>query len=123
MSTKIQSKIKDRLIEPISKDNSITTLAGIVKETNEGANNCTVSFTDNNGAKQVKSNVPILITNKGFVDWFPKVNDSVLLQYKSDILYVVGPTYNNYNNIRKDIKVEKDILTASFLDTMGGYVF
>lgn len=123
MANKIQDRIKNKLIDPISKDNSLSSIAGIVKETNEGANNCTVSFTDNNGAKQVKSNVPILITSKGFIDWFPKVNEQVLLQYKNGILYVVGPTYNDYSSIRKDIKTEKDILTSTFIDTMGGYIF
>lgn len=123
MSTKIQNKIKNKIVEPIAKDNGMTSIAGVVKETNEGANNCTVSFIDNNGAKQVKANVPVLISNKGFISWFPKQNDNVLLQYKNDILYVVGPTYNNFESIRKDIKVEKDILTSTFTDTMGGYIF
>lgn len=119
----IQDKLKKNIVNPTADSRGVANLTGIIKSVNEPANTCEVSYTKFDGKKQIKSGVPLVLTNKGCLDWFPKVGDTVLVQEKNNVLSVIGPAYSDYGQIRQGNKLKQDVLTNTYVDTMGGYIF
>ena len=69
--------------------------------------------------------MPVQLHNIGIIDWFPKLNEHVLIttKGKGDIT-ITGPSYGrNYNNIRYQTKLTEDIYSDISSATMGGYIF
>lgn len=119
----VNQKIKDKIVEPAANSRSVSTLSAKITNVNEKTNTCDVMYTRIDGTELRKKNVEILLNNKSFIDWFPEVNDNVLIQEKNNIVYVLGPAYSDYNKIRKSIELKNDVFSNSFVDTLGGFIF
>ena len=123
MSSNIKDKIKNKIVEPAANSRSVSTLSAKITKVNEKTNTCDVMYTRIDGTEMRRKNVDVLLTNKSFIDWFPEVNDIVLIQEKNNIVYIIGPSYSNYDNVRKNIELKNDILSNSYIDTLGGFIF
>lgn len=119
----INDKIKKNIVNPTADSRGVTNLTGVIKSINEAGNTCEVSYSKFDGKKQIKSGVPLVLTNKGCLDWFPKVGENVLVQEKNNVLTIIGPAFSDYGQIRQGNKLKQDVLTNTYVDTMGGYIF
>lgn len=119
----IKQKLRDNIVEPAANSRSVSTLSAIITNCNEKTNTCDIKYTRPDGKEKFEKDIPVLLSNKSIIDWFPEKNDVVLIQEKNDIIYIIGPGYTDYNNVRKSIKLENDIYTNSFIDTLGGFIF
>jgi hypothetical protein len=120
---KVNQKIKNKIVEPAATSRSVSTLSAKITKVNEKTNTCDVMYTRIDGTELRKKDVTILLNNTSFIDWFPEVNDQVLIQEKNNIVYIIGPAYSDYNKIRKKIELKNDIYSNSFIDTLGGFIF
>lgn len=119
----VRDKLLKNVVEPAADGRSSSMLTGTVTQVNEKANTCSVSYTKQDGKNVNKQNVPILLSNKGMIDWFPEEKEEVLLQEKNNRLYIMGPSYTSYNSIRDSIKLKNDVFSNSFMDVLGGFLF
>lgn len=119
----IKKKISQSIVDPTAKSRSVSTLEGKVIKSNENSNTCKVEYNDFNGRKETRDSVPVLVYNKSIIDWFPKINEKVLLQEKDEVIYIIGPAMTSYLNIRSSIKLENDIYSDTFISGIGGYLF
>lgn len=119
----IQKKVKEKLIIPATNSRSISILYGIVKNSNEKENTCNISYKKQDGKTINKNNVSVLISDASIISWFPDINDKVLVQEKDNNVYIIGPAYSDYKEIRKSMTLENDIFSNSFTDTLGGFLF
>lgn len=119
----IQKKLKENLIDPAASGRSSSTLLGTVISTNERTNSCSISFVRQDGKKNNKDNVPVMLTNKSIIDWFPEAGETVLLQEKNTVIYITGPSYSTYGDIKKSIELKNDIFSESYMDVLGGFLF
>lgn len=119
----IKQTIKDKIIEPATSGRGLSILTGTIISVDEKKNICSVSYTRQDGKKDNRDNIPILLANKSIIDWFPKSGDLVLIQQRENVIHVIGPAYSNYVDIRNAVRPENDVLTNSFNYTLGGYLF
>lgn len=118
----VRQKLND-IIDPAADNRSTNTFSGVITSVNEKANVCNISYTRKDGKKINKNNVPLMISNKSFIDWFPEVDENVLLQEKNNVTYITGPSCANYDIIRKSVSLVNDVFSDSFVDTLGGFLF
>lgn len=120
----VRQKIMQTMIEPAADHRSSSTFTGTIIDVNEKTNLCTVKYTRSDGKTINKQNVPVMLTNKGIVDWFPEKNDSVTIQEKNNnTIYILGPSSSSYDTIRNSISLVNDVFSDSFMDTLGGFLF
>lgn len=122
MSTEISSKIKG-LADPVAQRHGIYKAQALVLEAVERTNTCKVQYTRRDGTKEVAENVQVLLSNSGMIDWFPSEKDIVLVQDRDGTIFIEGPAYDNYDEIRKKIMPERDILADTFGSFFAGSVF
>ena len=121
----LKSKLIENIVAPVASDKSTSSLDAIVTKVNERTNTCSIKYTNNEGIPVEQANVPVQLHNISIIDWFPKVNEHVLITTKGrgDIA-ITGPSYGkNYTNIRNKIKLTEDIYSDISSATMGGFIF
>jgi hypothetical protein len=119
----VRQKLIENIVEPAATGRSPSTIAGTILDVSESDNTCSVAYTKPDGRKINKYNVPVMLTNKSIIDWFPEKGETVLLQDKNDIVYITGPSYESYSDIRNKISLKNDLFSESFVDTLGGFLF
>ena len=119
----IKNKIKTSIADPAAESRKVTLQTGIVIKANEKSNTCNVSYIRNDGKKINEENVPLLLNNISNMMWFPKEKEEVLIQIRENNVYIIGPSYRQYNTIRDKIKLKHDIFTDTNTDTLGGFIF
>lgn len=119
----VRQKLLNSMIEPAADSRSTSTFAGTIISVNEKTNICTVSYTRQDGKKINKDNVPVMLSNKSIIDWFPEEGENVLLQEKNNVTYITGPSCSNYESIRNSISLVNDVFSDSFVDVLGGFLF
>lgn len=119
----VRQKLLGSIIEPAADSRSSSTFSGTVISVNEKANTCSVSYTRLDGKKINKDNIPVMLTNKSIIDWFPEEKESVLIQVRNNITYIIGPSCSSYDKIRSSISLTNDLFSDSFVDVLGGFLF
>ena len=121
----LKSKLIENIVAPVATDKSTSSLDAIVTKVNERYNTCSIKYTNHEGIPVEQANVPVQLHNISIIDWFPKINEHVLITTKSrgDIV-IVGPSYGrNYNNVRSKLRLTEDIYSDISSCTMGGFIF
>ena len=121
----LKSRLIENIVAPVATDKSTISSNAVVTKVNEKTNTCSIKYTNSEGIPVEQANVPVQLNNVGIIDWFPKVNERVLITTKgrTDIT-ITGPSYGrNYNSIRSKIKLTEDIYSDISSSTMGGYIF
>ena len=119
----IREKLIKNVVDPAAVGRSSSTIIGTVLNINEKANTCSVAYQKQDGKNVNKHNVPILLSNKSIIDWFPEEKESVLLKEQNNKVYVVGPSYSTYNSVRDSISLKNDVFSDSYVDVLGGFLF
>ena len=121
----LKSRLIENIVSPVATDKSTSSIDAKVTKVNERSNTCSIKYINNEGIPVEQANVPVQLHNIGIIDWFPKLNEHVLIttKGKGDIT-ITGPSYGrNYNNIRYLTKLTEDIYSDISSATMGGYIF
>ena len=120
----LKNKLVDNIIAPVATSHSATFIRGTVNSTNEKNNTCTVTYINLEGVKVKQEGVPIQLINTSFVDWFPKVNESVNVSVKKGEIYITGPDYQgNYSSVRQRRQLTQDIYSDDSSYFIGGYIY
>ena len=119
----IRNKIQKDIVEPAANSRRLTLQVGTVIKANKNANTCNISYVRNDGKKINQNNVPVICNNISTVAWFPKDNEKVLIQTMEESIYIYGPSYERYEQIKNKIKLKQDILSDSNTDVLGGFIF
>jgi hypothetical protein len=76
------------------------------------------------GYKSNKDNVPVKIYNQCIIDWFPKAGEMVNIDITDCKLVITSKYEGGYGaDVRSGTKLKKDVLSNSFVDTIGGFIF
>lgn len=119
----IRTKLQNDIVEPAALSRSTTMQEGIVIKSDQKANTCDVSFIRNDGKKITQDNVPLLLNGTTDITWFPKKDEKVILQTREENVFIIGPSYRNFQEIRNKMKLKHDIFSDSNTDTLGGFLF
>lgn len=116
-------KIKE-LNTPTIQNRREYSVVAKVTAINEKNNVCSIEFIDKEGYRSNKDNVPVKIILPGFVAWFPKVNEKVIVEIKENYLTITGKVEDGYGSvIRPKFTTKQDIYSTSFGGTMAGSIF
>ena len=119
----VKQILKEKYIEPNNKSNSTYMLTGTIIDVDEETYLCKVRYVNNKtGVNVIRDNVQVISYNKNIIDWFPEVNEEVNLQMRNNSLVIIGPAASA-GKIRREIKLENDIFSDSFIDGIGGNLF
>lgn len=123
MSSQIRNIINEKYLAPNNKSNSTYMITGKVIDVNEDSYQCKVEYIDSkNGIKRIRDNVQVISYNKSVIDWFPKNGESVNLQLRNNTLVIIGPA-DSANSVQRQLKLQNDIFSDTYIDGVGGYIF
>ncbi len=104
LKDKIQHNVVNTTIHGM---NSIDTI-GLIKESDDSNNTCTVQYVDKNGNKRLRENVMVRLYGSG-TDWFPSPGDNVIVQETEDTCIVVARHVGNYDmDVRSKMELKQD---------------
>lgn len=102
-------------------NNSITTV-GVVTDSDEMNNTCSVRYVDKDGQKRNRDNVVVRLYGSG-TDYFPAKDDTVVIEETGDTCVVIARHVGNYAmDVRSKMKLVKDIFSDSGGSEPGGSI-
>lgn len=120
----LKNKLVENIVAPVASSHSAAFIRAVVLEANEKRNVCKVRYTDSEGVVLTQSNIPVVLNNVSFIDWFPKKNDSVIISLKKNEIKITGPDYEkSYGSLRSKIELSQDIHSDTSSHFLGGYIF
>jgi len=111
-----KSRFQERVVAPATRINNRITTIGVVTSTNESNNTCGILYTDKNGKKRNMNNVVIRLYGNG-ADWFPSVNDTVVIEDTGDTVVVVARHVGNY---AMDVRSKRQLRQDVYSDCSSG---
>lgn len=106
----IRSKIQ-QITSPTVHDRRTFTSIGQVVSTNEKNNECEVTYIDKDGNRSNKKGIHLLYADKKILSWFPKIGEKVYLQINENMIFIVGPYYENYQLEKGQTDLNKNVLS------------
>ena len=101
--------MQDTIINPANHINNGITTLGIVTASDESNNTCSITYIDKNGRKRNKDNVVVRLYGNG-ADWFPAINDTVVIEDTGDTCVVVARHVGNYAmDVRSRRQLKQDV--------------
>lgn len=103
--------IRDNLIYPSTfNDTNITTI-GVVTASDESNNTCDIRYVDKTGYSRNRKDVVVRLYGNG-ADWFPAVNDTVVIEDTGETVVVVARHVGNYAmDVRSKRQLRQDCLS------------
>lgn len=121
--SQVRKRIQEINNPAVHSRRSFTTIGKVLK-VHEKTNTCSVQYINNDGNYSNKDNVHIQIFMPGFIGWFPKVDDYVLISVSERNMAITGPADDAYHiNTRGKIKTQKEVLSNTYGSTMAGSIF
>lgn len=119
----LKQLLQDRVVNPATHINNSITTIGIVTESDESNNTCSVLYTDKTGNKRNRDNVVVRLYGNG-ADWFPAIGDTVVIEDTGDTVVVVARHVGNYSmDVRSRRQLRQDILSdTGGCQTPGGSI-
>lgn len=119
-----KKKMQQNIVNPVGETDRVYKTDGVIMSSSPELNTCTVEYTNNNGKKNTKRNVPVRIYAQGIVGWFPEPNDIVVLEGYEDNLEVISVSSTGYvGGVKSRLKLKSDVVTDSLIDTSNGFLF
>ena len=110
MST-FKEKIQSNLVNPVARVNAGITTIGIVTESDESNNTVSIKYVDKSGKKRNRDNVVVRLYGNG-ADWFPAINDAVVVEDTGDTCVVVARHVGNYAmDVRSKRQLRQDVFS------------
>ena len=119
-----KSKLQQNIINPVNISNKKEETIGIITQSNQKQNTCSVQYIDNDGNKSNKDSVPVRLYSKGIIGWFPKQDDVVVIVIKEHQLEIIGIANNGYiGSVKSQTNLKADIISDSLMDVSNGFLF
>lgn len=120
----LKNRLKEIVANGAMRSGLNTYTLGIVIRSDEMNNLVDVCFKDNIGQTQIKENVLVRLYGSG-TDYFPAVNDTVVVETSGDGCVVIARHVTNYAmDVRSKMKLISDVLSENTpYTTIGGVVF
>lgn len=121
----IKRQIQNNIINPADQDRRGFLSTAEIIESDEKNNVCSIRYIDKDGNVSNKKNVPLRVYNTSMIDWFPKKNEKVVIQDTGNgRLIIISKECTDYSSkVRADNELKSDILSNTYSDFMGGYIF
>lgn len=105
----LKRQMQDTIINPANHINNGITTLGIVTASDESNNTCSITYIDKNGKKRNRDNVVVRLYGNG-ADWFPAINDTVVIEDTGDTCVVVARHVGNYAmDVRSRRQLKQDV--------------
>lgn len=95
---------------------------GLVKDSNQKDNTCTVLYKTFDGNVVVKPNVVVRLSNPNLIDWFPKKDDYVLIKETGGVPIILGDGNQIYKDNTRDSARFKQNIFSQISDVVGGFL-
>ena len=118
----LKSLIQNNVVAPVSRATGSSISVGKVTLADEINNSCSVEYVDKDGVVRNRSNIPAIVHGSA-VDWFPDVNDYVLVEDYGQTVAIVAKYDGSYaTTIRSKMRLVNDIYPDASSES-GGCVF
>lgn len=115
--------LQDRIVNPVARSVSTITTVGVVTDSDENNNTCSVQYVDKEGKKRNKNNVAVRLYGSG-TDWFPAVDDNVVIEDSDDACIIIARHVSNYNiDVRSRMALQNDVFSDGEGSWLGGQIF
>lgn len=119
----LKQLLQDRVMNPADHSRGSITTVGQVTKADEINNMCSMKYIDKDGFKRNKDNVTVRLYGNGG-DWFPAVDDYVVVEDGGDTCVIVARHVGNYNmDVRSKLRLTQDIHSDSYGGSVGGQIF
>ena len=121
--SKLKQMLQDRVVGPANHSRGGVTTVAQVDKSDDINNICSIHYIDKDGFKRNKDNVPVRIYGSGG-DWFPAVNDFVVVEDNGDTVVITARHVSNFNtDVRSKLKLTKDVHSDQCGGSTGGMIF
>lgn len=119
----LKDMLQSNVVNPATHANSSITTVGVVTSSDESNNTVSIRYIDKSGNKSNRDNVTVRLYGNG-ADWFPSVNEAVIVEDTGDTCVVVARHVNNYAmDVRAKRQLKQDVYSDEpFCPLYGGYV-
>lgn len=118
-----KSLLRNGLINSVARAVDRVITIGKVTKSDEINNTVSVQYVDKNGKIRNKENVTVRLYGNGG-DWFPSVDDYVVIEESDSDMSVVARHVGNYNmDVRSKMQLETDVFSDSNGGATGGCIF
>lgn len=122
MST-LKQILQNKVVNPADHSRGTITTIGQVTKSDEINNMCSIRYIDKSGFKRNKDSVTVRLYGNGG-DWFPAVDDFVVLEDSGETCTIVARHVGNYNmDVRSKLRLTKDVHSDSHGGAVGGQIF
>ena len=105
----LKALLQSRVVNPSAHANTVITTIGVVIGSDESNNTVDIKYIDKAGKKRERSNVVVRLYGNG-ADWFPAVDDTVVIEDTGDTCVVVARHVGNYAmDVRSKRQLRQDI--------------
>ena len=119
----LKQLLQNRIVNPAGHANNAITTLGVVTDSDESNNTVSVRYVDKSGKKRNRDNVVVRLYGNG-ADWFPAVDDTVVIEDTGDTVVVVARHVGNYSmDVRSRRQLRQDVHSDdSGCQAPGGFV-
>ena len=119
----MKAELQQNIVNPAAHVNSSITTIGIVTDSDESNNTCSILYIDKSGRKSNKDNVVVRLYGNG-ADWFPAIGDTVLIEDTGDTTVVVARHVGNYSmDVRSRRQLRQDVMSdEGGCQAPGGFI-
>lgn len=109
----LKSKLQNDIVNPAARVNASITTIGVVTASDESNNTVSIKYIDKSGKKRNRDNVVVRLYGNG-ADWFPAINDAVVVEDTGDTCVVVARHVGNYAmDVRSKRQLRQDVFSDS----------
>ncbi len=107
----LKDKLQSEIVNPAARVNVGITTIGVVTDSDESNNTVSIKYIDKGGRKRNRDNVVVRLYGNG-ADWFPAVNDAVVVEDTGDTCVVVARHVGNYAmDVRSKRQLRQDVFS------------
>lgn len=107
----LKAKLQNDIVNPAARVNASVTTIGVVTASDESNNTVSIKYIDKSGKKRNRDNVVVRLYGNG-ADWFPAINDAVVVEDTGDTCVVVARHVGNYAmDVRSKRQLRQDVFS------------
>ena len=104
----LKDQIQSNVVNPTIHGMNMINTIGVVQDSDESNNTCTVQYIDKNGNKRNRENVIVRLYGAG-TDWFPSKGETVIVEETEDTCVVIARHVGNYDmDVRSKMELKQD---------------
>lgn len=119
----LAQQLINKVVSPITYVNETFHTTALVIKADDKNNCCDIRYLNKYGILQERENVNVRISGNG-MDWFPVVEDYVIVEISRDSCVIVARSVSNYNmDVRSKMELKQDIFSDSFGYPPGASIY